>query len=702
MESDAELSDNSTNDASRSREFALRVPEDNIRSVMITVPNFIVDHTSKNLFELNEKYAIQSGFEKRNRKLMKKKMAKPFLPWSAFGSVQKGRRLTLLPESSKPIHLVELTMHGQDGLNRSIPFKVDDISICEGGVESSTIMWENNLASGYFAYRQLRSFGQSEVHIIPEFVAFNGSTKNTIVIKQPQSNHIVLGPEKIAPLTQGNHQSLIIMVEILDLSGSTSPIQVDQLGMKICVVKSNATGNPLGSLAIQTVVGGKDSRLVIKIGAVSFGGKERINEGTFNNKQDVNIISDDFLRFRVRWTELKISLSDTKLEDDNKIVPQNSLGKKLISPLKQNDLVVIEIVFHRFTVDFQRVFKDEDTMAKRIKSPERSQLAVVIHNMRILDCVPNSKHPIVFDGFTKQSVFDLCLRFRGPVNAELVKVELFDINIAYSKDKKVNRIVLNASEVFIWRLLDVLNRIMTAINDLAGHEIVLDWNEKANEFEVSIIESTDEDYYDDSNEVKYQAPRSDKMYDVKTARVSPIFLLFSFQREPQASRYFKRAGKAPGAKLMNYFTHRLKFTIQNADLKFPGYITRNIKGPSDRLIDNVTTFYISRIKLQFVTLMSAVSLQDWKYLTNRESGDDEFVEGDILRLTGNMAGRSVGYVVKKVGEGLGDGVSTLTTSIGNEFEKTTEFIGAGAVGARVNSLVSGVGDGVGNTVKGGK
>jgi len=210
---------------------------------------------------------------------------KTFLPWSAFSSMQKGRRLTLLPKSSTPIHLVELTIKGNDGMRKSFPFKVDDISICEGGAESSAIMWENNIVSGYFAYRQLRSFGQSEVHIIPEFVAFNGSSENTIVVKQPQCNHIVLGPEKIAPLGRDHLNKLIIMVEVLDLSGSTAPIQVDTLGMRICVVKSNTTGTPLGSIAIQTVVGGKDSRLVIKIGAVTFGGKERISDDAQGHHQ---------------------------------------------------------------------------------------------------------------------------------------------------------------------------------------------------------------------------------------------------------------------------------------------------------------------------------------------------------------------------------------------------------------------------------
>ena len=58
----------------------------------------------------------------------------------------------------------------------------------------------------------------------------------------------------------------------------------------------------------------------------------------------------------------------------------------------------------------------------------------------------------------------------------------------------------------------------------------------------------------------YLPPRSDKLYDVKKLRVSPFVLLFSFKRQPQSSRYAVIRG-VRGAKLTNYFTTRLKFTV---------------------------------------------------------------------------------------------------------------------------------------------
>ena len=112
--------------------------------------------------------------------------------------------------------------------------------------------------------------------------------------------------------------------------------------------------------------------------------------------------------------------------------------------------------------------------------------------------------------------------------------------------------------------------------------------------------------------------------------------------------------------------------------------------------------YSSRLKYNVFTMLNSVTLNDWRYLSGREYSGDDYVEGDILRLTGNLMGRSAGYVMKKVSYGIGDGVSSISGSIGNEIQRSSERVGAGAVGASVNSVVTGLGDGVGSSIKGGK
>ena len=186
---------------------------------------------------------------------------------------------------------------------------------------------------------------------------------------------------------------------------------------------------------------------------------------------------------------------------------------------------------------------------------------------------------------------------------------------------------------------------------------------------------------------------------MKKLRVSPFILLLSFKRQPQSSRYKVIRG-VKGAKLANYFTTRLKFTIVGADLRFQGYMARDIKGPPDRLADTIKAVYTTQLKSKMVTLMTATSIQDWKYLTARDSGGEDFIEGDLLRMTGNLAGRSAKFVLKQSGDYIRDTLVAVTGSIGGGIQEVTETVGLGQVGAGVNSVVSGLGEGVSSSVKG--
>ena len=103
----------------------------------------------------------------------------------------------------------------------------------------------------------------------------------------------------------------------------------------------------------------------------------------------------------------------------------------------------------------------------------------------------------------------------------------------------------------------------------------------------------------------------------------------SFKRTPVSSRY-KISEDASGARLMNYFTKTLKFTIDKADLYFSGYIERGIKGPPDHLRELIVAEYTKRLKSQVLALLQATTLQDWRNLTGRKDGKDDYVAGDVF------------------------------------------------------------------------
>mmetsp|Transcript_25326 Transcript_25326/g.37849 ORF Transcript_25326/g.37849 Transcript_25326/m.37849 type:complete len:1135 (-) Transcript_25326:532-3936(-) len=683
-------------------------PQELVRSIWLTVTNFAVDHTGDILFEQARYNAHRTNARLQNNKMLASKLHS--VPFSAFSSKYHRRRITLLPNSTVPIHLVQLTMDGADGMRRSLPFCIEDIPLCDGGVESTSIQWQDDRPSEYFAYRKLSSNYQSEIHIIPEFVIFNGCTKNKVLIRSSRGEQLMLDTGKMAPIRRHHQQGLIIIIELIDLDAATTPIQVDALGLKVCILKSTSTGAPIGCMAIQTVNGARDSRLVVKIGSINNSGVSGGQGGNISG----GLFSNDVLRVRCRWSELELTLNDTQLDIDkrkknHKFKAESTHHTPISQPkddAKFNDVQVkaAQICFHRFTVDFQRIFKDKAQLsngsANSLLFHERSQFAMIIHQIRATDCHPETKSPVVFQSSPKTSFLELCIRTRGPLNADLVKVDLFDLKLANSNGVSYP-IVLDTSEDFIWRMLDIVNRIIVSTAKLAGVNIELDWDEEKGSFTVNILEALKQDHDDLDEDGTYRPPRSDRLYDVKTARVSPFKVLVSFKRQPQLSRY-QLSTNFRGAKLMNYFTTNLKFTVDKAMVRFAGYRGNNIKGPSDHLFQIIKTVYSQQLKMKMLTFVRSMSLQDWKNLTARESGSEEYVDGDIYRLTGNLAGRSAGYLLKKVGEGIGDGFSTGLGTLGNGIQDVTELMGVGVVGAGVNSVVTGIGDGVGSTVKGGK
>jgi vacuolar protein sorting-associated protein 13A/C len=147
---------------------------------------------------------------------------------------------------------------------------------------------------------------------------------------------------------------------------------------------------------------------------------------------------------------------------------------------------VAQILLHRFTIDFQRIFKEEDpTFKGSLPSNERAQFSIVVHNVRIMDCSTNTESPVIFDSMSEKSFFDLCVRTRGSLNADLIRVDLFDLNLAYS-DGKAEKITINTGEDFVWRLLDIANRTILATAELAGVDLDLKWDDKTGKFSVSV------------------------------------------------------------------------------------------------------------------------------------------------------------------------------------------------------------------------
>lgn len=415
MDCVAEFGDTSKDD--RRKGGSLSISPSEVNNVFfITASYLAVDHTGEILFEqlLNNDKNIRSSIGSARHSSIHR--GAPAL--AAFSGEGYNRRISLLPGYRERIQLVHLSMEGDEGLRKSAPFSLEDISICEGGVDATPIKWENDTDSGFYAYHRIVSSYRSELHVVPEFIVYNGSNDDKVRVCQPGGLESVIDPGCIAPLRTSADVIAVVTIEILSKGGITGAIRVDSLGLRVAIVRDRH-GQAIGSVAIQTVVGGPDSRLVVKLGDMKHGATN--DEGLLSLASP---LVSDTLRLRVRWTELHVSMYEARpIDDPRKAFLENAMDRlNAASPTGNsskgswmdarprseiNSTVtgpICSISFQRFTIDWQRVFKDDiPTQEPTYRSPERAQLAVVIHNVLIKDDTPGSPYPIVFDSRTESS-----------------------------------------------------------------------------------------------------------------------------------------------------------------------------------------------------------------------------------------------------------------------------------------------------------
>lgn len=298
-------------------EVSVETDDVQIGTFYITVGNYAIDHSGDLLIERVAQNEIEKGNSRRDRERLDGSSASPL---GAYANESYVGRLSLLPGPKDLIRLLHLTMEGATGFKRSVAFAVEDLAICNGGFESTPIFFEDGNPAGFFAYRQLVKSYQSEIHLIPEFVVFNGSTKYCAVVRQEGASAIVIDPGKIAPFHPYSRKRTMITVQYPELEGESDAIRVDSHGMHLAII-SSSQGMAIGSFAVQTVVGNRDSRWVIKLGDVKFSSLGKTNSGTKRG-----LLEGDFLRFRVRWTELQVTLNEARpISDGSKAILESAI-----------------------------------------------------------------------------------------------------------------------------------------------------------------------------------------------------------------------------------------------------------------------------------------------------------------------------------------------------------------------------------------
>lgn len=671
------------------------------KTLLLTVGNYGVDHTGSILFEQLVSKGKGKGF------LGISAAQEQPIPFGAFKyNEESNKRLVLLPTSEIPIRLL---LPRSSGDRRSALFRVEEVSMSTGGAQATPILWDDGSQSGYFAYRKLVSSFQSELNIIPEFLVFNGSSKYEVVVRQQGAVDVTIEPGKSKPVFAVDHRKgLPLSFHYAGIGGATKSLRVEELGLHIELVETPG-GESLGSVAIQTSIGGNGSRLVTKLGEV--GQIEREPDRSPVAMLFPSWVGNDTLRFRIQADEFAVTLNQavsswsevdgrgtlekaSNAESIQKELPassnSNAVGRSALDSNSRLEKPICTILMKRVIYDIQKLFKEREDMSEEEDDvPERCQLSFIVHDFSIRDETPRSPFPKVFHYTGENRFIDVCVRTKGPLYDRNVKVDLFDLILAHSgtgDEQSQDKMFLQTSENFVWKLIDTADLILQASKEPADKS---DFDEALAAYVPSYKQPSD----------VHTSPQVATIYDIALARVSPFNIIVSFKRNPEASRYDKFVNNE-GAHLMRYFTQQLKFTIDHCDLRFARYEEESLKGPRDRLIEILTAVYVSRVKLKIVTILAAATFGDWKDLAARDEGDDEFVDGDLLRVTGSVAGNSVAFAFNKVGRDLGSSVTVGVQAIGQGVENGAALLGAKGLGTGANAVISGAGGFVGGTLQG--
>lgn len=94
---------------------------------------------------------------------------------------------------------------------------------------------------------------QSELHVVPEYIIFNGS-KDLVLVKERGKPEIIIDSGKVGQLRVASRErGLEIAFNFVEMEFQSSFVHVDKLGLKVVILNSRA-GFPIGSVCVQTVI----------------------------------------------------------------------------------------------------------------------------------------------------------------------------------------------------------------------------------------------------------------------------------------------------------------------------------------------------------------------------------------------------------------------------------------------------------------
>jgi len=512
---------------------------------------------------------------------------------------RKDEYVTILQDSHSSIQISENYHEASDTLRHSLPFQLDELTPSSGGIVSKNIMWDDNTASGYCAFRDNidSSLNSLLIHIIPEFLLTNNTgyeievTGSNLRGKQP----CLLSKNDQLILLREEPKKLEIVLRNPLSNWTTDPIPIGQLQLSIINVRDTETKEVVGTLPIDISSGGRIARANIGIGTPQLIGLSMRRASRYDI---FHMWHDDFIKVRCQTKEVQIILTELP---------------KVKGPPIQIALLTFEevdIIYHRiflFENHYGAIKESEVEAQSGCESFQHSKISLNVNRFSMTDTDPGKPSQEVFTSDPTNSKFmELSIYIRSTENEDIFHIDMIDLNL-WNENKKAIKVQVDTSDNFVYRFVGFVFNLVKCKKDSTKFLNEGGYN--------AMPKFRNADHYSMDDQSSFFNP----ILKVKMIRVSPLDIKVNIKSSESQLECVTEIHPT----ILKRFMRKIEVPFE-MELQLSEFSAHDIQGYLGHIYDTTKTIYSS--KLRYNTQNSMKKEDDTEKIPTSE---EDFILSDL-------------------------------------------------------------------------
>ena len=524
-------------------------------------------------------------------------------------------RFTIFEDTTKVLKMMHYTSETKEETKLIATVDVSKISLCNGGIEATTLFWDDNSPSGYCAYcNAYGTFNRTKIiHVIPEYLLINDSEQTIRYCCNDISNEKWIELENLGSKTlKKGSKKLSLKVSFVEQGWVTVPIKIEKIQMNVISVKDINTGKIVASVAVDVGVGGKDARIVVRIGPPQQVTKKEFNDTGWDVS---NLFQGDFLKVRLHSTQIQIIMSE--LTDS--IGPPHQLASLIFDG--------VDINYHRifiFENSYGTVNEKKADSQSSIHHFECSKITINVKDISLQDSDPSCSIPALSFICTEGDCIDISIFLRIDESTQSFVIDLINVNLS-PRIGKSSKVLICTNEKFINILIGFISKVTKALN----------WENEMILFDKLNIKS---------GRVFAIPPKPSQAMKCNIIRISSFDMKVSIHDGTHDKDEHKKMERL--LYILKDKINPLQFPIE-MEMKFTEFSNQNMIGRIDTVFEIMKVFYKSKLRYNFSEL--AVTSADQAQSISVNSDEAKFIMNDLSHVSTLIPGISDRRAFEKIG-----------------------------------------------------